>query len=416
MRKKHPHIERSSVNSQVFDQLTSKRSKNRSSLTNDMTNCFKDAVSFFTNLQSEPKSIPLAQWLKVCKHGSRYTEQVIEYRRTGNDELKKSLPLITVGAVCEGGRKMGNVIHRTGWISLDIDGKDNPHIKKAEQLRDEIAKSVYIAFAGLSAGGKGVHCLVKVKHPEKQENHFEQLKRDFEARGIILDKSKGKNPNDARFYSYDPGAIVKSSFKIYDRLPVKKERSSVNPLCFDHLTSSKYGQAALEDELNILSSTSQGERNNQLFKSSAALANLVSGGVLDEHTVKENLIEAARRTGLNDSEINTTLKSGFNAGLSAPRTPDRSLQGKRGISAPKKNDRSSQAKFGHNPWTGEVFDERGYPAAWDEIEFQPGSQQDIESVRATIQDGEPDELQQLMKADPIFKEIVELFDCEIIKN
>ncbi|WP_020402110.1 BT4734/BF3469 family protein [Gracilimonas tropica] len=365
---------------------------------------FDEKVSIFQSFQADPKSIPLAQWLKVCKEGSRYAKQVEQYRSTGRDDLKKSLPLITVGAICEGGRKLENVTTRTGWISLDVDGKDNPHIKDAKALRDEIAKIVYVAFSALSTGGKGVWALVKVKHPERQAEHFEQLIKDFASRGIILDSSKGKNPNDARFYSYDPGAIVKDSFKIYDRLPIDNKcspfisHSKVNVNTPDGTLN--YGKKALEDEISILSNAPEGDRNNQLFKSAAALGSLVAGGVLEEHTVKDLLFDAARSTGLKESEINKTLTSGFNTGLQSPRTPEPNGHNRSMVSPSPKDDKRSTAKYesrnpaphGYNPFTGEIFDERGYPEDWDEIDT---------------------DLEVLMQRDPIVNDIVEIFGAEL---
>lgn len=58
---------------------------------------------------------------------------------------------------------------------------------------------------------------------------------------------------------------------------------------------------------------------------------------------------------------------------------------------------SEDAPHGMNPWTGEIFDERGYPAAWDDL----GS------------DAEPDELEELMKRDPVVDKLVNLFDGEV---
>jgi hypothetical protein len=59
---------------------------------------------------------------------------------------------------------------------------------------------------------------VKVKHPERSREHFEQLKKDFASLGIILDPSKGGNPTDPRFYSYDPNAYLAPEFRVYDRV------------------------------------------------------------------------------------------------------------------------------------------------------------------------------------------------------
>jgi hypothetical protein len=179
-------------------------------------------ISVFKTFDSEPKTTTLCQWIAATmQRDNSFAQCVKQYRQTGDDNIKKSLPLATVGAICEGGRKMENVKERTGWIALDIDAKDNPHLEDAEVVRDAISNIVYVAFAGLSVSGNGVWGLVKVRDPQKQNLHFEQLQKDFLNRGIVLDSTKGKNPNDARFYSCDPEAYITDDFKIYDRMPKK---------------------------------------------------------------------------------------------------------------------------------------------------------------------------------------------------
>ena len=84
---------------------------------------------------------------------------------------------------------------------------------------------------------------------------------------------------------------------------------------------------------------------------------------------------------------------------------DRALQGKF-------NDKES-APYGMNPYTGEIFDQRGYPAEWDSIN---GNSKDIESARAVVNDAAPDELRELMKADPMIQQIAETFDAEMVTN
>ncbi|HKK44506.1 MAG TPA: PriCT-2 domain-containing protein [Balneolaceae bacterium] len=181
-------------------------------------------ISIFETFDATPVTIPLSRWIRSTMKGGKFAKQVQQYRQTGNDTLKKGLPLATVGAVCEGGRKLENVKQRTGWIALDIDAKDNPHLNDAEAVRDAISRIIYVAFAGLSVSGKGVWALVKVEDPNKQAKYFEQLQIDFRKRGIILDSTKGKNPNDARFYSFDPDAVINEDFEVYDRLPREKPK------------------------------------------------------------------------------------------------------------------------------------------------------------------------------------------------
>lgn len=337
-----------------------------------------DKISYFKTLQSEPETTPLIGWLKACKYGSKnpeYIEQVLEYRRTKEPELKKTLPLATVGAVCKDGRKLENVVTRTGWIALDIDAKDNQHLSDAEHIRDEVAKIKNVAFSGLSTGGRGVWALVKVSEPDRQAEHFEALQTDFKAFGITLDSTKGKNPNDARFYSYDPGAVIKDSFTVYMKLPPEPVQTYSTPPVHISKDYSRYAETAFKDELNILSSAPPGNRNNQLFKSSASLAGLIAGGMLNKFEVKEALRDTALSIGLKSNEFNATIKSGFDAGFKTPRTPDtlnrNSVRAKyatgRDSAGNRKYESRNSTPNGFNPYTGEIFDKRGYPAEWDNL-------------------------------------------------
>lgn len=82
---------------------------------------------------------------------------------------------------------------------------------------------------------------------------------------------------------------------------------------------SRYAEAALNGEVNKLLRTGEGGRNQQLNKSSFALGQLVSAGVLDESTVTNHLQAAAQAVGLDNRETDKTLKSGLVAGMAKPR-------------------------------------------------------------------------------------------------
>lgn len=278
---------------------------------------FNTDISVFKNIYSEPQTINLRSWILACKQGSRFAKQVMEYRQTKNEELKKMLPLVTVGAICAYGRKLENVKSKTGWIALDIDAKDNQHLPNAECIRNEIAKIKNIAFAGLSTGGKGVWALVKVSNPDKQAQHFECIIKDFQSFGINLDTSKGRNPNDARFYSYDPEAIIKNEIVVYTKLPTERTQSKAPEIV--KIKSNRYVMSAFKSEIQALSIAKNGTRNETLFKCSAALAGFVAAGALNEIEVRQAIEKTALTIGLKHSEINSTINSGFNKGLQTPR-------------------------------------------------------------------------------------------------
>lgn len=173
------------------------------------------------------------KWPRTEKELAR-VEKVLRYREHPDSELKKQLPIFTPGALMNHRDKAitdpPQLQVVTGWMQFDVDAKDNQHLGDAPHLRDEISKIVYVAFCSVSTSGNGVWGLVKVKHSERYREHFEQLKLDFASVGITLDPSKGGNPTDPRFYTFDPNAYFANEFKVYDRmggaeLSVKAERT-----------------------------------------------------------------------------------------------------------------------------------------------------------------------------------------------
>ena len=206
-------------------------------------------LSVFRNVKTNtPQATTLGRWLQSCKEPTGlqqgYADTVTRLRATEDEAqqkaLKLSLPAVTVGAMLHSRQKSLSDAEKiaciTGFTQVDIDMKDNPHLNDAAALRDAVARIAYVAFAGLSASGRGVWALVKVAEPENIGAHFEQLCRDFGAYSIKLDRSKGRNPTDLRIYSYDPDAVIKERFAVYARkfTPTERHKPS-RPLRYDPL-------------------------------------------------------------------------------------------------------------------------------------------------------------------------------------
>jgi len=96
---------------------------------------FNDQVSYCKNYNSDPETITLEEWLDACKNDSTFKEEIEKYRaglealqakgmepaqikkelsEKGLTALKAGLPLIIVGAVCQGSRKTEDVVRKTG--------------------------------------------------------------------------------------------------------------------------------------------------------------------------------------------------------------------------------------------------------------------------------------------------------------
>jgi len=80
-----------------------------------------------------------------------------------------------------------------------------------------------------------------------------------------------------------------------------------------------YGNAALQGELRKLRNAAPKDRNNQLFRSAAALAELFGPGALDEHETSVELTRVALAVGQTSAEARQTIASGFKRGTRKPR-------------------------------------------------------------------------------------------------
>lgn len=202
---------------------------------------FNETVSCFENVWStEAVDVTISRWLKSIINPTTKAELarkklILEYRQTGNKELKKRLPAFCPGALLhsrEASLSMNERVKRiTGWMQFDIDAQDNPHIESAEQLRHALSQNTYTAFCSLSTSGNGVWGLVKVKDVDDYKQVYEQLKKDYAYFGVNLDPSKGGNPLDLRYYAYDPDAYVSEQLRLYDRKAkvIKPKKTLVKP-------------------------------------------------------------------------------------------------------------------------------------------------------------------------------------------
>ena len=93
-------------------------------------------------------------------------------------------------------------------ICIDVDFKDNVDYLGFDRLKTDLfPKFDSIAYAGLSASGKGYFVLFVNNDIDKHLETFLEIECAFKQHRIKIDKSK-KNINDLRFYSIDPDPYI----------------------------------------------------------------------------------------------------------------------------------------------------------------------------------------------------------------
>lgn len=149
--------------------------------------------------------------------------KVEEYRSTGDKTLKLSIPcFIPSGTFSE--RKDEALIEHSGVICIDVDEKDNTHVSNFQELKKLISQIPYVAYCGLSVGGKGYFLLIPIKYPNKHRKQFKACCEDFERCGIVVDHSC-VNVSRLRFMSYDPKAYFNENATVYTRIYEEKKEA-----------------------------------------------------------------------------------------------------------------------------------------------------------------------------------------------
>ena len=184
----------------------------------------KSKISFFSYYGSSPRDTNL--WW--CLTTDRYRGKV-EAIRTMSDadtrtKKKKQLPGFTPSGLFSE-RKAKGLIKHSGYICLDVDGKDNLHITDWQRFIHDVGqKYPFIAYAGLSVSGKGCFLIVPIKHTERHTQHFDALVAELNP-DVIVDKS-GRDVSRYRFMSYNADPYINEDADTYDKFiePKKAER------------------------------------------------------------------------------------------------------------------------------------------------------------------------------------------------
>lgn len=174
-------------------------------------------VSMFANVRSNTPIgvVELFKYLNQPLHkiGTENLRNLAD--DTSRKKFKETLTCITPSGNFSV-RNLEGLIKHSGFIGIDIDGKDNTHISDFALLRNELSKIINIAYCSLSVSGNGVFCLIPIKNVEKHKEHFNALQKEFLNLGIVIDKSCS-DVTRLRIGSYDENAYTNKNAIIYSK-------------------------------------------------------------------------------------------------------------------------------------------------------------------------------------------------------
>jgi len=138
--------------------------------------------------------------------------------------IKARLPAVTPSGLFEV-RRIDALIAHSGLICLDIDAGDNPEVSDWDALKLCLPNPEHILYAGLSASGRGLFCLVPIADGKRHLQHFLALERDFREVGIVLDAAC-KDVTRLRGFSHDASAYVNFGAKSYEKVFENSEKTA----------------------------------------------------------------------------------------------------------------------------------------------------------------------------------------------
>lgn len=191
-------------------------------------------VSCFKSYRSnKPKPVNLLAWLTSDK----YADQIKALRSIADkgkrDEIKSRLPAITISGSFYTSRKEEHLLKHSGLLCIDIDPKGNEHIMNFPMLKEELFKIQNVAYAGLSASGKGFFLIMPIAYPKRHKQHFQAIKNDLLSYGLAID-SAPQNVASLRGYSYDENALFRHNAKPYLKWGKAKPSKTTPSLTFSY--------------------------------------------------------------------------------------------------------------------------------------------------------------------------------------
>lgn len=211
---------------------------------------------------------------------------------------------------------------RSGVVVLDVDGEEGLDAWDALMAdgREEIARSLMVTTP---RGGVHVYLL----HPGRPvPNSASKLARCIDVRGdggyVVAPPSRSSDGRGWRQWvepgdSWAEGTAQLAPMPEWVSPTPRPVHRAATPL--RRAGGSSYARTALDAECGLVALAAVGERNDTLNRAAFKLGTLIGAGEIDAAVVAERLLEAARLSGLSESEAEATLASGLRKGVANPR-------------------------------------------------------------------------------------------------
>ena len=296
---------------------------------------------------TNPETINLLDWLDTD-----YSREVLRLRGLDLERYKvekKKLPAITPSGTFRK-RKESELIQHSWLIQFDIDNLSDP-----ETLKEALKQVPFIAYCALTPSGRGLWGLIPISDPIQHKAHFRAIKQAFQDMGVEID-SAPQNVASLRFASYDPNPFINHEARVF---PYKQDKESGTSTNLSEHTEFDKVQTCIQ-QIEQYSIDITGDYPTWFQIGSAILETFGEQSRDWFHRISQFSPKYS------PEELNQHWDQWTQAGVSANIGVFYNACKDHGILF-KTFSQKEAAPYGLNPWTGEIFDERGYPADWDDV-------------------------------------------------
>lgn len=259
-------------------------------------------ISFYGKLTDRQSDvITFEEAFEMIRSGRGFLQTIQKLREETNrarlDDLKKSLPAITVSGLFGEARKIEHLKSHSGFIQLDFDNVQNLKENLEALKGDEYSFAVFI-----SPSGKGIKLIVKIPpNPETHRKSFTELSSYYFSKYKLEADQQCKDITRLLFLSWDKDLFV-----------------NVHSECWKNSNNQSSIFETVLDKLKQKEVFTNGKRNDFVYK-------LACECVKAKIDVKSALVEIIDRFSSIDfpsKEIESTIKSAYNKKQIAVHTLD----------------------------------------------------------------------------------------------
>ena len=266
-----------------------------------------ETITMFASVTNTdgPHYTTLDESLNRIREGK--SKEKVEQVRSGNKDVKKTLPIALFSGVFEG-RRDNQIVGHSGMIVLDFDHVD------VQDYKSLLGTDDYIRACWTSPSGDGLKALVRVSNPERHKDHFRALQAYFDRTyGLEVDPS-GINVSRACFESYDPDLISNEEPEVFGMmLSEGVEHQQVTEV------EAYTDYEKLDIVVHMIRKAEDGDKHNTLIRAAKLCGGYIGAGRMEEDEAIRVMERELLRKGIDSIELaRKTIADGINQGKTIP--------------------------------------------------------------------------------------------------